>query len=190
MEPSEKLTEFKRMDSIFTEQKNTSLRLRQSTVAERIHKLNLLKKWIRDNMEVISNAIKKDLGKPRPEADITEIYVVLSDIKFACKGLAKWVKPRPVKIHWPLIGSRSYIQYEPKGCALIIAPWNYPFNLAIGPLVSAIAAGCTAMIKPSEMAPHTSSMIAAMIAELFREDEVAVVEGGKETAEKLLSPPL
>lgn len=189
MELSEKPTEFKQIEGIFSVQKNTSQRLRQSTVAERITKLNSLKKWIRNNKEVIRKAIYKDLGKPHLEADITEIYVVLSDIKFACNGLAKWVKPKPVKIHWPLIGSRSYIQYEPKGCALIIAPWNYPFNLAIGPLISAIAAGCTAVIKPSEIAPHTSAMIAAMIVELFRKDEVAVVEGGKETAEKLLSLP-
>ncbi len=93
--------------------------------------------------------------------------------------------PTPVTF----LGTKAHIQYEPKGSSLIIAPWNYPFNLAICPLISAISAGCTAIVKPSEMTPHVSSLILSMIGELFEEKEVCVVEGGLEASQLLLAKP-
>ena len=87
------------------------------------------------------------------------------------------------------LGTKAHVQYEPKGSSLIIAPWNYPFNLAVCPLISAIGAGCTAIIKPSEMTPHVSSLIHSMIGELFEENHVCVLEGGLETSQALLAQP-
>jgi aldehyde dehydrogenase (NAD+) len=99
------------------------------------------------------------------------------------------MKPSKVETPMALIGSASYVQYEPKGVTLIMAPWNFPFNLAIVPLISAIAAGCCAMVKPSEITPNTSALIRKMIGELFNENEIAVIEGDAEVAQALLRLP-
>jgi aldehyde dehydrogenase (NAD+) len=98
---------------------------------------------------------------------------------------------RRKKVRTPITfwGTKAYVQYEPKGSSLIIAPWNYPFNLALCPLISAIGAGCTAIIKPSEMTPHVSSLIHSMIGELFEENHVCVIEGGLEASQALLAQP-
>ncbi|MGX7835776.1 aldehyde dehydrogenase family protein, partial [Campylobacter fetus subsp. venerealis] len=82
-----------------------------------------------------------------------------------------------------MLGTSGKIQPEPKGRSLIIAPWNYPFNLAIGPLISALAAGCTAIIKPSELTPHSSAMLEAMVKEIFNPSEVAVIQGEADTSQ-------
>jgi aldehyde dehydrogenase (NAD+) len=98
---------------------------------------------------------------------------------------------RKEKVSTPLnlLGSAAHIMYEPKGVALIISPWNFPFNLAICPLISAIAAGCCAVIKPSEYTPHTSALISNMIQELFDSKEIAVIEGDSQVASALLKLP-
>src|SRR5947207_2792201 len=96
------------------------------------------------------------------------------------------MKPRRVSTPLALFGSRSRIVYQPKGVVLIISPWNFPVNLTFGPLVSAIAAGNCAILKPSEMTPHTSACMKRMVADLFDESEVAVIEGDAAVAEALL----
>src|SRR5437879_13888982 len=96
------------------------------------------------------------------------------------------MKPHRVPSTLALLGSRSSIVYEPKGVALIISPWNFPINLTLGPLVSAIAAGNCVMIKPSEMTPHASALMKRMLADLFDESEVAVIEGDADVAAELL----
>ena len=99
------------------------------------------------------------------------------------------MKPKSVSTPMPMLGTKAKVQFEPKGVALIISPWNYPFNLAIGPLVSALAAGCPSIIKPSELTPHTSALIAEMIQDIFNEDEVTVIQGDASTAQALLDLP-
>ncbi|MEM9324949.1 MAG: aldehyde dehydrogenase family protein, partial [Bacteroidota bacterium] len=130
-----------------------------------------------------------DFGKHPSEVDLSEIYPVTSEIKHAKRSLRKWLganrRPTPIA----LLGASSRIKYEPKGVVLIISPWNFPINLTLGPLVSAIAAGNCVMIKPSEMTPHTSALMNKLISELFDESEVAVVEGSVKTAEPLLELP-
>src|SRR5437016_2614804 len=96
------------------------------------------------------------------------------------------MKPRRVRAPLALLGSRSRVMHEPKGVVLIISPWNFPLNLTFGPLVSAIAAGNCVMVKPSEMTPHTSACMKRILAELFEESEVAVIEGDAGVAEALL----
>src|SRR5205085_2046189 len=114
------------------------------------------------------------------------IYPVTGEAKHAIRHLRRWMKPRRVRAPLALFGSRSRIVHEPKGVVLIISPWNFPVNLTFGPLVSAIAAGNCAILKPSEMTPHTSACMKRIVAELFDESEVAVIEGDAAVAEALL----
>jgi aldehyde dehydrogenase (NAD+) len=174
---------------IFQLQKEQAIKMRKSTKVQRIALLKKLQNWITSNQEDIRRAIYSDFKKPYPEIDVSEIFVVLTEIRHAIKCLENWMKPIKVNTPMTLLGSRSYIQPEPKGVSLIIAPWNYPFNLAIGPLVSAIAAGCTAIIKPSELTPHTSALIRRLVDETFDSAQVFVFEGEVEMAQELLKLP-
>jgi aldehyde dehydrogenase (NAD+) len=137
----------------------------------------------------ILTALKKDLNKPELEAYVTEIGVLLEELNFAIKHVEKWAKPKRTGRPLVLFGSRSYIYPEPHGVCLIISPWNYPFQLALAPLVGAIAAGNCAVIKPSEYTPHVSRLIQQMLEGIFDREYVAVVEGGPKTGEALLDQP-
>nr|MBI1231246.1 aldehyde dehydrogenase family protein [Cytophagales bacterium] len=175
--------------AVFEKQRQKSLEIRRTTAAMRVEKLKALRGWIILHAEDIRKALYADLGKAESETDITELSLVLAEISHAVKYLSRWMKPKKVKSPLQMLGSTAYIVPEPKGCGLILSPWNYPFTLCIGPLVSAIAAGCTAWLKPSEMTPHTSALIGRMVGELFEPNEVTVSEGGVEVAERLLSLP-
>lgn len=173
----------------FDAQKLKSLEIRDSTVPQRVAKLKTLQGWITENADDIRKALYADLGKSAAEADISELSIVRGEISHSISNLASWMAPKKVKTPIHMLGSSAYVSPEPKGCALIISPWNYPFNLCIGPLVSAIAAGCTAWLKPSEMAPHTAALIRRLIEELYDPEEITVSEGGVEVSEFLLSLP-
>jgi len=135
----------------------------------------------------IYDALKSDLNKSEYDAYVTEIGYTLKEISQTIKQLPKWDKPKKVrKAPIYLFGTKSWIINEPYGVVLNIAPWNYPFQLAIIPLVGAIASGNTVILKPSELTPETSKLLAKMLRELFPEELVAVVEGGKEISELLL----
>lgn len=141
------------------------------------------------NEAAIVAALHADFGKPEPEVVLTEILPVLQEIRHTSARLRRWMRPRHVLPTLATFGTRATIRREPRGTCLIISPWNYPFNLAMGPLVSALAAGNGAVIKPSEMTPATSALIARIVAETFAPDLVTVVEGGKEVATALLALP-
>ncbi len=175
--------------NLFQLQKVKSIALRTSSVKQRIAKLNKIEQWIIAHRTDIQKAVYEDFKKPEEEVDLTEIYPVIMDIKHTRDHLKSWMKAEKVDAPLTMLGSRPYIQYEPKGTCLIIAPWNYPFNLQIGPLVSAISAGNTAFLKPSEMTPHTSALMAGMIKELFDKEEVALYEGGVQLSTALLKLP-
>jgi aldehyde dehydrogenase (NAD+) len=170
-------------------QKKTTDNWRISTAADRIVRLKKIQIWIKDHQKDIQQALLADFQKPPTETDLSEIFTVTSEINHAVKHLKSWMKPKSVSTPLPMLGTSGTIYYEPKGCALIIAPWNYPFNLAIGPLVSALAAGCTAVIKPSELTPNTAALIQNMIGELFDPSEVAVFQGESDVAQELLKLP-
>ena len=119
---------------------------RNSSVKKRINKLKALRSWILINRGKINSAIYRDLKKPFAESDLTEIRAVLSEIRKALNGLSDWVKPQKIDTPISYLGTKAEVRYEPKGVVLIIAPWNYPFNLTIAPLVSAIAAGNNVII--------------------------------------------
>lgn len=174
---------------IFDHQQQTARLWRTSTLDERIARIKRLQNWVLTHQEEIRASIYADFQKPETETDISEIFPVNSEINHTLKNLKSWMKPQTVSTPLAMLGTSAKILFEPKGTSLIIAPWNYPFNLAIAPLVSALAAGCTAILKPSEMTPHTSELIQKMITELFSKAEVAVFQGDSDVAQKLLSLP-
>lgn len=153
----------------------------------RIQALEALREAIRKNEQSLFHTLKEDLNKSEFEAYATEIGVVLEELRFTLKNISDWVKPEKVKTPVSHIGSTSYIYSEPYGVALIIAPWNYPFQLAIAPLMGAITAGNCAILKPSELTPKTSALLKKIITELFPEEYISVVEGGVEASQALLA---
>lgn len=125
----------------------------------------------------IYDALDQDLNKNPEESWVTEIGFVLSEINYSLKHLHKWMKPVKVKTNLLNFPSKSYIYHEPLGVALIIGPWNYPLQLLLTPMVGAIAAGNSMVLKPSEHAPATAAIIGKIISEAFEENYVLVVEG-------------
>jgi len=131
-------------------------------------------------------ALHADLRKSPHEAYASEVGYVLGDIRHTLRHLHRWMRPQRRRAPWLAWPASAWQRREPYGVALIIGPWNYPMQLLLAPLVPAIAAGNTAVLKPSELAPRTSAAIAEMIRGTFPEEHVAVAEGGRETAESLL----
>ena len=183
-------TEIKRIYQVQSNPKNV-LALRNSSYQDRIAKIKSIYNYIlnKSNHDRIAEALYKDLRKSNEEVITTEMTPVILTIKEVCKKLKHWMKDEHVPSPVTMVGMSSFIKYESKGNILIIGPWNYPFQLAIYPLVYAIAAGNTAIIKPSEFSSNTANAISIMIKELFDENEVAVVEGGIPEATALLALP-
>ncbi|MDF2012440.1 aldehyde dehydrogenase [Priestia megaterium] len=155
-------------------------------VAFRIETLKKLRELVVRHEDDILKAVKADLNKPEIEAKRAEVGLVLSEIDFAVKNLAEWAAPKEVETPSTHAGAKSYIYQDPYGLALVIAPWNYPFQLAVSPVVGAIAAGNCVVLKPSELTPHTSILLAKMFNENFPEEYLTVVEGEVETSTALL----
>lgn len=150
----------------------------------RVEQLQRLQRAILKYQERIVAATKADLGRPEFEAYFE--LGVLAELKLAISKLKSWVKPKRITTGLDGFPSSAWVQPEPLGVVLIVGPWNYPFQLVLSPLVGAIAAGNCAILKPSELAPHTSSIIAQLIQETFDPGYIAVVEGGVEVARQLL----
>ncbi len=153
----------------------------------RIEQLHQLYQTIKSNEERIFSAIKADLHKPMVECFIAETGFCLSEIKNAIKNIKAWTKSQNIIPPLTQFLSSAQIQVEPLGVVLIISPWNYPFQLAIAPLIGAIAAGNCTIIKPSELTPHTSQVLADLIHETFAPAYITVVQGGIATSQQLLT---
>lgn len=177
------------IEQLFQAQKKHSLYWRTAPLTERKEGLRKLGLYIESHQREICEAMDADFGKPELEVLMTEIYPVLQEIRYALKKLKKWTKPKKVPATMLLTGTKNYLYSEPKGVVLIIAPWNYPFNLAIIPLVAALAAGNCVTLKPSEMTPKTSEFMEKMLNELFPANQVLTVLGGKEASTELLALP-
>jgi aldehyde dehydrogenase (NAD+) len=128
----------------------------------------------------LCDALWTDLHKSPEEAFLTEISIVRGEIRSHLGHLGKWMRPEPRPTPLKLLPSKSRIVSEPLGQALIVAPWNYPVQLLLNPLVGAISAGCTALLKPSPYTPHVAKTIEGLISEIFDEQYVAVVQGDRE----------
>ena len=153
----------------------------------RIKQLKKLKDGMKKYEDKINEALYIDLGKHKNEAYMTEVGLVYNTITHIIKNLKKWAKPERKKTPFYLMPSKSFVISEPYGTVLVIAPYNYPVELLLEPLAGAIAAGNTAVIKPSEMAPNVSKVIKEMIDEIFEEDYIKCIEGGIETNTSLLN---
>jgi aldehyde dehydrogenase (NAD+) len=142
---------------------------------------------IQDCEDLIISALYKDFKKPEFEAVLTETQYVISDLKYTIKNITKWAKPQrvlPSLLNFP---SSDYIFKEPYGEVLIIAPWNYPFQLALCPLIAAVAAGNKVVLKPSELTPNTAEIIARIIKKTFHIQHVTVQQGGVDVSNELLA---
>src|SRR5690625_5679445 len=135
----------------------------------------------------IYQALRADLNKSKHEALITELVILYTEIDFTLKHLKSWMEKQQVDAPFTHTGTKNAIIYKPYGTVLIIAPWNYPIQLAIAPMIGAIAAGNTIVLKPSEHSVHTSKLLAKMCQATFDPSFITVVEGAQEASEKLLN---
>ncbi len=167
-----------RQRAYFKSNQTRSLKARKQALTD-------LKKLILEHQTAIETALFNDLKKHKEEAYVTEIGTCIAEIDFALKHLKGWMSPR--KAHTPLMyfPGKSYMLAQPYGVTLVMASWNYPFKLIVGPLIAALAAGNTAILKPSEISAHTSKLIAKLF-ESFNQDLVSVVQGGVEQTTELL----
>ena len=152
----------------------------------RLKYLKKFKKGIQQYEQKITEALWQDLHKSAEEAYLTEISIVLQEIDNHIKHLKRWAKTKKVATPLHLLPSSSKIIYEPLGVALIIAPWNYPFQLLMNSLVGAISGGCCAVLKPSPYTPSVAAVMEEMILEIFPTEYISVVQGGRELNTLLL----
>jgi aldehyde dehydrogenase (NAD+) len=153
----------------------------------RLEQLHKLEKMLRDHASELTAALAADLRKPEIEGFMMDVGMVATDIAAMRKKLRSWMKPERVPTPMSLQPAKSFVVREPLGVVLVIAPWNYPVQLAINPLAAALAAGNVAIVKPSELVPHTSAALARLIAATFEPDVVACVEGGVAETTALLA---
>ncbi|MEJ8305214.1 aldehyde dehydrogenase [Saccharibacillus sacchari] len=156
------------------------------SLAYRIEALRTLRKGIEDYHQRILDALRADLNKSEAEAYSSEIRLVLGELDYTLEHLEQWAAPRVVPTSDQIPGGTSTIHPEPYGVTLVIAPWNYPFQLAFSPLIGAISAGNTAVLKPSELTPNVSKLSADLIRDCFPDEFVAVMEGEVQTSTELL----
>ena len=173
----------------FLNHKKAVADLRAEPISKRKDRLIKLRTWIHSNRKVIHEAMYSDFQKNPTEVDTIELYHVLGEIKNTLSNLEVWSRPRKVDAPITMLGTRSFIQYEPRGVCLIISPWNYPFSLCVGPMVSALAAGNAVVLKPSELTPNVAAIISRMVEEIFDPAVVSCFEGGPDVSTELLKLP-
>ena len=178
------------LEEIFEAQGTKRWAVANTTARERIVKLQKLRKAIVDRQQEFYDAVWTDFHKPRTEAWLTEVFPALEEIDYNIAHLPDWMEDKPASWSWMFPLNRSMSHFEPKGRVLIMAPWNYPFLLFIAPVAAAVAAGNVVIAKPSHKTPHVSEFLESLIAGVFEQDEVAVVQGaGAEVGDRLLALP-
>ncbi|MFV8435014.1 aldehyde dehydrogenase family protein [Mycoplasma sp. Z355B] len=155
-------------------------------IKQRKNKLKNLKKAIYNNLDDMCLALEKDLGKSKNEANMTEILPIINELNLYIRKINKWARPKSVAAPISLLGTKSIIEYEPYGTVFIISPWNYPLQLAFIPLINAFAAGNKVILKLSEHSKHSNAIIKQIIANVFAEDEVKVVECSIEETNRII----
>ena len=177
------------VSSIFNEQVAFFRSGETKSIEFRKKQLKILRKMILENEESIYLALKSDLNKSKEETFLTEIALLLKEIELHLDHLPEWMMDKAVSTPLAMFPSRSKLQVEPMGTACIMAPWNYPFQLMINPLIGAISAGCTALLKPSPATPNTAELIEKLIASYFDPRYITVVRGDVDANQALLSLP-
>lgn len=173
-------------EALVTEQRLYFHEGKTSSYAFRIDRLTTLHTMIMENEPLIIDALQKDLNKSEHEAFTTEFSLVYTELRLAKKNLRKWMRPKKVRTPITHVGSKSFIIPEPYGVVAVFSPWNYPFQLAITPLISAMAAGNCTILKLSEHAPHVSEVLAHLIRKTFDPAYISVVLGYEQVARSLL----
>lgn len=173
---------FAQLDATFRSGVTRPLRWRKA-------QLDAMARMLRQNATVIARAVRADLGKPAAETALMEIGLVLDEIRFIKPRLGRWAARHPKPMHYLLQPAVGWTVAEPKGVALIISPWNYPVLLSFEPMADAIAAGNCVCMKPSELSPHTSGVMADLIARYMDPQAFRVVQGGPQETTKLLEQP-
>lgn len=179
--------QFQYIDEIYDTHVQNKYAVAKLSVNERLSYLKSLEITIEKYRTEIADALHQDFRKSKIEAESTEIFPVLSEIRLFRKKLSQWTKEKSIANNLVFFGSKASIQYEPKGNCLIISPWNYPFQLSIIHLIPCIAAGNTAILKPSEFSPHTTAVLNKIIAEVFQPNYVAIIEGEVDQTTYLLT---
>jgi len=175
--------------SVFDLQQKHKFELRKADTKIRIGKLRQLKQALENAEEEIFVALETDLRKNRFETAVTELFFTYAEIDHAIKKLRSWMKPKSVGRTMSNFFASNKIYYEPKGVCLIIAPWNYPLQLIMSPLISAVAAGNCVILKPSELSAATAGIISKLISNTFDAKEIACFEGDAEVSTALLKLP-
>lgn len=157
--------------------------------AGRLKALQSLGQAVRQRETDILQALREDLGKSPAEGYMTEVGMVLEELSFTIKGLKGWMKPRRVRTPLTHFPASSRVYPEPIGSVLILSPWNYPFQLTLAPLIGAIAAGCTAVVKPSAYAPATAAVVKALLDDCFPPAYIQTVTGGRRENADLFNAP-
>ena len=170
---------------IYSLQSETKSLLKSSSASDRIEKLKKMMKVLFSMRSQIQKAIYDDFKKPAEEVDLTELFPIVTEIKHIISHLERWMEPEEVDTPLSMIGSSSYVLREPKGSCLVISPWNYPFQLAISPILMCVATGNTCMVKPSEFTPNTTNIIIQYLKAIFDEKEVAVITGDASVSQEL-----
>lgn len=177
------------MEALFAALMANRQTMAETTAAQRKASLERLRDSLLAHRQQVREALYADFRRHADEVDLTEIYPVTAEIRHTCRHLAAWMRPQKVSTPLALWGSRSYILHQPKGVALILSPWNFPVNLTLGPLVSAIAAGNVVMLKPSEHTPNSTAVLKAIVRDCFPENQVCLVEGDAQVAAATLKLP-
>jgi aldehyde dehydrogenase (NAD+) len=175
--------------ALLARQRRRARALRTGGIGPRREALERLHAAVARNRDGLARALAHDLGKPLLEVEVSEFWPCELAHREISRRLARWMRPERVPVPWPWWGARAFVRPEPRGCVLVLAPWNYPLALTLVPLLEALAAGNTVVLKPSEHAPESARVLARLVAEAFPDDWATVITGGAETARRLLALP-
>ncbi len=175
---------------MLTLQRQAFIKAGPPSLAGRKADIKKLKEAVKKEAEAIATVISADFGnRSRHETLLADVWPVIASARHTLQHLSSWMKPKGVAAGLELLPARARVLYQPLGVAGIISPWNYPFNLAIVPLIAALAAGNRVMLKPSELTPRTSEFLAGFLSKLFPVDKVATILGGPETGAAFAALP-
>ena len=176
--------------ALFDTQHQASRAHIEVSLALRLDRLLRMKALIHSNGGALAQAVQADFGVRSPQlTEIADLFVLRTLLSHTLKSLGKWMKPQKVSTPLYLQPAHAYLQRQPLGVVGVVSPWNYPVQLALGPVITALAAGNRVMLKPSELTPQTSSLLAALMGKAFAPDEVCVVLGDGELAAAFSSLP-
>ena len=177
----------KKLESLVEKQRAYFAEGKTLPIEGRIRALNRLEQAIKNREEELCRALKADLGKSRIESYMCEVGLTLSELGYVKRHLRSWSRDKRVRTPLAQFHARSFTVQEPYGVVLVMSPWNYPVLLTLEPLIGALAAGNCCVVKPSAYSPETSAVMASILREIFPEEYVAVVEGGRQENQGLLA---